>query len=240
MKLKTFIIIFIITIFKFNFVFAGIKVISVKGEAAYKLNKNWLPMKANMALKNGTKISTGVKSTVTLDINGNSVIIRQLSMMKIYESSISDKSSKTRIGLGRGSIRARVSRKKRIKTSFKVSTPIATSSVRGTEQEISHGPGMGTIIKVIEGEVIGENRNGLLRLLSRRQIFVQRLHRMRPRSILSHIRRLAIANISDRNLTDDERKALNVIGHDIFEGSPLEIMQRLTGSALVRLQMVWP
>ena len=96
-----------------------------------------------MKLAQGTKISTGVNSNVVLNINGDEITIRQMTMIKIEENSLSTTESNTKIGLKRGGLNARVAKLKTLKTSFKISTPVATSSVRGTWEEVFYGPGMG-------------------------------------------------------------------------------------------------
>ncbi|MCX7679630.1 MAG: hypothetical protein N2316_10485, partial [Spirochaetes bacterium] len=60
--------------------FAVITVEQINGTAAYKVGKEWKPLTVNQKLEVGTKISTAAGSSVVLDINGNKLTIRQLSM----------------------------------------------------------------------------------------------------------------------------------------------------------------
>ncbi len=188
-----------------NNAFAKITVISVKGRCAYRTAGKWKSLRTGMTLRQGTKISTGVRSRAVLDINNHRLTVRPLTMMKIYHNSLSKKRSRTRIGLRRGSLRAKISRGKKVRTIFKISTPVATSSVRGTIEDVSYGPTKGMIIKVIEGIVAGENINGSRRNIRGKQIFVQKVFDSLPGDILSDVKKDAIVSLFDRNMTKDEQ-----------------------------------
>ena len=69
--------------------FADIKVISVKGQAKYKIKRRWINLSPGLKLKQGTKISTGINSKVLLKINESTLTIKQMSMIKIEENSAS-------------------------------------------------------------------------------------------------------------------------------------------------------
>ena len=140
-------------------VFAEATVVSVKGTAAYNLGGKWLPMQAGMKIRNGAKISTGVKSVVVLKLVNSTVTVQPLSMMKIYEDKLVRDESDTKIAIRRGSIKAEVNTMKEVKTVFKVATPVATSSVRGTEFSIETGPS-GTITVVESGAVSVQDTRG--------------------------------------------------------------------------------
>ena len=227
-------------------VFAKIDVISVKGTAAYKTGRIWTPMRPGMTLKQGAKISTGVRSTAVLRMNGHRVSIKPLTMMKIYENSTTKKRVSTRIGLRRGSIRADVSRRKRIRTVFKVSTPVATSSVRGTSESISYGLKKGMIIVVIKGLVEGESRTGLKKLLSGKLVFQQKPGQSSPDPLLSNVKNRAMVFVYDNNITDDEQKGHQYYGGDLIGGDPQGpqgILDQIIGSETlsgVNVNVQWP
>src|SRR3990172_5061386 len=86
MKIKqryiTYFLIVAITIFAVS-AFAEIRVTAVKGNASYKLAGKWQPLKAGVVLAVGTKVSTGVRSTVDIKINKHSVTVYPLTIMKI-------------------------------------------------------------------------------------------------------------------------------------------------------------
>jgi hypothetical protein len=163
--------------------FAETTVTSVKGQAKYKTGNQWANLTAGMKLAQGTKISTGVNSTVLLNINGDELTIKQMTMIKIEESSLSTTETKTTIGLKRGGLNARISKLKTLKTSFKISTPVATSSVRGTWEDYSFGPGMGASVKVLEGEILVQNNHGAGNLIRGKLEFNQDNHSSAPANI---------------------------------------------------------
>ena len=66
--------------------FAEIRVVSVKGTAAYKAGDQWMPLQTGTALAVGTKVSTGVHSNVVIRINNHTVTVEPLTIMKISES----------------------------------------------------------------------------------------------------------------------------------------------------------
>ena len=150
-------ILLVITLLAFAGVsFAEIRVLSVKGTAAYKAGGQWVPLQTGAVLAVGTKVSTGVRSNVVIKINNHTVTVQPLTIMKVSESAEDGKSSTTRIGLRRGSVRTKIAHDARIKTVFKVSTPVATSSVRGTEQIVVYSPTFGMRVFVLSGNVQGE------------------------------------------------------------------------------------
>lgn len=151
----------VITLFLFTVstAFAEITVVSVKGKAAYKTGRVWKPLAKGATIPQGTKVTTGVRSWVKLKMYNNVVTIKPLSMLKIYENSSKKNRISTRIGLRRGSVRAHVTRGRRVRTIFKISTPVATSSVRGTIEDVSHGPS-GSVFLAPQGSFGVVTRNG--------------------------------------------------------------------------------
>lgn len=194
--------------------FAEVTVTSVKGQAKYKTGNQWLNLAQGIKLAEGTKISTGANSSVVLNINGDTVTIRQMSMIKIEENSISNVESNTRIGLKRGGLNARISKLKTLRTNFRISTPVATSSVRGTEEEVSYGPGMGMIVKVIDGEILALNRFGLSNRLRGKLEYKQENHKSTPDDVNSSRREGSRGGLIN-NLTLDEKNYME-FSSDLF------------------------
>jgi len=230
----------LITLFIMGFstAYAKITVVSVKGKAAYKTGRQWKPLKKNMQLEKGTKISTGIRSYVHLNLNGNNLKIRPLSMIKVYENTRSKSRIRTRIGLRRGSIRARVAKSRRIKTIFKVSTPVATSSVRGTIEDVSYGPVQGMRVRVVEGVIQGENRKGIKRLISGKMEYHQKPGEAEVKPLLAKVRGKAIAVIFDPNITSDEKDYHDIFGEELInnhEGADDYIKNKLQNAALVHI-----
>jgi len=223
--------------------FADITVLKVKGTAAYKAGRKWVPLKARMKLREGVKISTGANSYAEVSLNSlnHTVTIKPLTMIQVF-SKETKSSTNTSIGLKRGRITAKVPRKERVKTVFKVSTPIATSSVRGTEENISYGPGRGMIIEVIKGVVEGSNRLGRKNLLTARQKFVQQYSQAQALNILQDVRNQALITIYGRGLTAEEIVAL--LYTDDQTGSPDGdtgiLDNQMQQDARVSISIVWP
>jgi hypothetical protein len=194
--------------------FAEITVTSVKGQAKYKTGNQWAALTQGIKLNEGSKISTGINSNVVLNINGDTITVKQMSMVKVEENSISSTESNTRLGLKRGGLNARISKLRTLKTSFKITTPVATSSVRGTEEEVFYGPGMGMIIKVIEGEILAQNHFGASNLLRGRLEYRHGSNSSKPNDVNSSRQegsRGGLLNI----LTPEEENYMNT-SSDIF------------------------
>src|SRR5208337_1312397 len=147
MKKIFFTIITAVIFFSTSGLFAEIKVISVKGSVAYREGRSWAALKQGQVLQEGVKISTGANSSAELRLNAinHTVTIKPFTMIQVFSKTDAE-SSDTHIGLKRGNIIARVPRDEKVKTIFKVSTPIATSSVRGTAEDIAYGPDTGMLI----------------------------------------------------------------------------------------------
>jgi len=110
----------------------------------------------------------------------------------------------THIGLKRGGVNARVPRDSNVKTVFKVSTPVATSSVRGTEQNVGYGPGSGMSVEVVSGEIEAQNRLGKSNSIAGRQKFSQEKGKGKPGHILSDVQSSSFASVHGNGLTSDE------------------------------------
>ncbi len=67
-------------------IYAKIVVESTQGEVAYKKDKIWEPLTKGMELQEGVKISTGAKSWALINIDGDSLKVQQMTMMKIYRN----------------------------------------------------------------------------------------------------------------------------------------------------------
>ena len=193
--------------------FAAITVVSVKGTAAYSVGRKWAPLNRGMQLKEGTKISTGVRSSVVLRLNRSTVTVRALSMMKVYEDSASAGSSSTRIGLRRGNLRAEVTKGKKVKTIFRIATPVATSSVRGTIEEADSGF-YGAIFEAPQGSFDVVSRNGQHRVVYGNLAFNQRRGYSQPDAM----RRSRSTKIFDPNITGDEQQGQELFGSDVPDG----------------------
>lgn len=231
------------TVFYTSIVFAEIHVIKVEGSVAYREGKKWLPLKEKMKLPEGVKVSTGVNSYAELSLNSlnHTVQIKPLTMIQVY-SKETKSTTDTHIGLKRGGITAKVPRDAKVKTVFRVSTPIATSSVRGTEENIYYGPDTGMIIEVIKGVVEGSNLLGRSNLLEARQKFVQLYTQAQALNILQDVRNQALITIYGHGLTAEE--IVTMLYSDDQTGSPDGdtgiLDNQMQQDARINLKIIWP
>ncbi len=202
-------------VFAASSAFAEIRVVSVKGTAAYKTGQQWVPLNAGAALAVGTRVSTGVRSTVVLRINRHTVTVQPLTIMKVTESVERAGSSTTNIGLRRGSVRTKVASDARVKTVFKVSTPVATSSVRGTEQVVVYSPTFGMRVIVLSGVVEGSGLNSAGKLVSGNLEFWQKYASPVPESLMTGMEDF-LTQTGSLFVTLDEETAFELFGEDFL------------------------
>jgi hypothetical protein len=243
MKKVYFIITFLIVLlYSTGSLYAKITVESTKGEVAYKAGKQWIPLTKGQVLEEGAKISTGMKSWALINIDNSTVRIEQLTMMKIYRNKTSTDTKDTQIGLKHGSLKARVSRLGTLKTSFKITTPVATSSVRGTEEIVSYGSKSGMVIQVLEGVVEGSNSGGVSSLVLRNSVFRLGPNDPRPGNLLADSFSGSLLQIFDPNITEDEREALDFSGGnttDITGPMGNVLIPRTGGNTPVNINIQW-
>jgi hypothetical protein len=224
--------------------FAEIAVLKVSGTAAYRDGKKWVPLKAGMKLPEGVKVSTGANSSTELRVNSinHTVIIKPLTMIQVFSKETKN-STDTHIGLKRGGITAKVPRDARVKTVFKVSTPIATSSVRGTEEDISYGPGSGMMIYDVRSLVEAKNRLGRSNFVSGRLKYVQQLNLPKSLNIANDMRGRSLVAVYGNGITGDESDAMLYSGGDQTGGPEDDagiLNSQMQQDAKVRLNITWP
>ncbi|MDY6934604.1 MAG: FecR domain-containing protein [Spirochaetota bacterium] len=248
MKKSLIITVLFATLFFTDKAFTKILVVSIKGDVAYKKGRQWKSLKKGQRLSEGTKISTGVRSSAIIKIDDNTLKVKQLTMMKIYRNTKTAKSRYTHLGLKRGSLNARIKRIGRLKTSFKITTPVATSSVRGTEEVVSYGPKTGMTIKVIEGSVQGENLYGINNTIKGRYTFRLRPDESRPENLLCDVRDASIISLYN-DITKDERGFHELYGEEIVDNSESAVghlsnvgyySSFTSGNANVSVSLQWP
>ncbi|MCR5290838.1 MAG: FecR domain-containing protein [Treponema sp.] len=114
-------------------VFAQEAVITaVNGKVERKDFDTWVAVAVGDKLEKGAVISTGFKSTAELSINGATVTIAPLTRATIQQLLDTDSASTTKIALASGKLAADVPPQQNKRVSFKVTSPVATLSVRGT------------------------------------------------------------------------------------------------------------
>lgn len=190
-------------------VYSAILVVSVKGDASAFDGSQWKALTKGQTLAEGAKISTGVNSLAVLNIDGSIVTVKPLTSIKIYKSMADESKRETNIGLTRGAVQAKVNKLEKVKTKFNITTPVATSSVRGTEEIVSYGPAEGMKVEVLEGIIDAFNRE-TNSSISGRQVFRLLADSARPGSVNSDTRNLWMIDIfaggrsGDGGLTDSE------------------------------------
>jgi len=202
-----------------TFLYANITVLKIEGSAAYKDGHKWVLLKVNQKLAEGVKISTGAHSYVDIRLNSknHTIQVKPYSMVQIFSKETKTETN-TNIGLKRGSVNTKVPRDANVKTVFKVSTPIATSAVRGTEQNVSYDPDRGMVIEVISGTVEGKNNTGKTNRITGRQKFIQPSLLGQPQHILQEVRDNSIIQVSGFGFTNEERGT--ALYSDELVGSP--------------------
>ncbi|WP_407400226.1 FecR domain-containing protein [Treponema sp.] len=107
-------------------------VVSVKGKVEIQEAGMWVKLQEGDVLEKGTVISTGFNSEAVLKVSNSSFTLGPLTRVTI-ESLVSTKEKdSTQIYIDSGSIAANVSGKDGKRAGFKVRSPVATASVRGT------------------------------------------------------------------------------------------------------------
>jgi len=229
-------------LFFYSALHAEISVIKVEGSVAYKAGNKWIPLTTNQKLAEGVKVSTGANSFAELRLNSknHTIRIKPFTMIQVF-SKESKTDTNSHIGLKRGGIMAKVPRDGKVKTIFKVSSPIATSSVRGTEENISYGPDTGIIIEVVSGVVEGSNTLGRSNVLTGRQKFVQKYSFAQALHILQDVKNASIIQVYGNGLTAEEIASMLYSNDQV--GSPdgdVSILDNQTQNATVNITIGWP
>lgn len=112
------------------------EVIAVKGKAEVKTMGSWAAAKKGDIIKAGSTVSTAFKSELTLKIDGSTIIVSPLTRLTIEEIASKTETVSSQVYLNVGSVKADVKPASTKKVEFKVKTPVATASVRGTSGKI--------------------------------------------------------------------------------------------------------
>lgn len=141
--------------------FAEVTVTSSKGTVGVVIGGKAQPVTVGMKLAEGVTVVTGANSELVLDINGNSLTLKSLTTVKINTAKLTAETSSAGVSLKGGSVQSSVKQISGLRTSFEVTTPVATSSVRGTSYTVSFGPEQGMAVEVETGTVaVASDRGG--------------------------------------------------------------------------------
>ncbi len=239
-KVNIMIVTAIVCMFAITPLYAAITVVQVKGDVVYSSGGAFKPLQKGQQLTEGTKIQTGAKSKAVLDIDGHLVTIKPLTLIKVYKNIANKDKSTNQIGLAYGSVNAKVKKLPKVKTSFYITTPVATSSVRGTEQNTSFGPGFGMKVEVPEGELLvqsdGENKKvgGDLN-------YQKGNDDPRGDDLTKNMQNTYIGNMAPNNLTDEEDDTINQYGDQLVDSNqtPADILDNTGGDVTIDLNLIW-
>lgn len=145
----------------------------IAGKVEYKLpDQAWQPAKVGTVLSAGSMISTGFKSTAIITLETAKLTVKPVTRLSIEELIKAEGSNKSQMFLMTGRVRAEITPKEGEKTEFKVKSPTATASVRGTGFEfdgqnltvdhgvVQFGSGIGTAYLVTAGEFSTLDQHG--------------------------------------------------------------------------------
>ena len=139
----------------------------VAGKVECKLpGTDWVAAKTGTVLPAGSLISTGFKSTAILKTESATLTVKPVTRLSLEELVKSEGTTKTQMFLMAGRVKAEVTPRKGEQAEFKVKSPTATASVRGTGFEfdgqnllVDHGAvqfesdtGIGVSQTVVSGE----------------------------------------------------------------------------------------
>lgn len=122
------------------------------GKAEVKSGSSWVPLEVGSKLEKGAVIQTGFKSEVVLEIKGSTLTVAPLSRLTLEQLVEKDNKDETRVFLDTGSLRSNVKKTDDRAVGFKVRSPVATASVRGTELAVTNRF-RSTDVKTLSGTV---------------------------------------------------------------------------------------
>lgn len=133
---------------------AEVTVKSVKGTVGVMAAPGKLqPATVGMRLADDTTVVTGAASELVVEANNGLLTFKSLTTAKIRGVSMTKTASTADVALKGGTVVSEVKQITGLKTSFTVTTPVGTSSVRGTAHTVSYGPGLGMSVSVSSGVV---------------------------------------------------------------------------------------
>lgn len=115
--------------------------------------------------------------------------------------------------------------------------------MRGTEEDISYGPGRGMMIYDVRSLVEGKNRLGRSKLISGRMKFVQQGNSARIQNILNDVRNRSMMTVAGNGLTGEEMDSMLYAGGDSTgspDGDTGVLDNQMMQDANVRLNIQWP
>ena len=136
------------------------EVVATTGKVEFQNKQGvWKALKQGDTVLTGTMISTGFKSEATVKLGESVLTIRPLTRMTLTQLVEKENTVDTELYLEVGNVKAEVNSLNAKTNSFKVRSPVATASMRGTVFE------MGEALVILRGSVefstpVGQKRTG--------------------------------------------------------------------------------
>jgi hypothetical protein len=133
------------------------RIVSVNGRVEVQApgSSSWVSATAGSAFPVGATISTGLRSTATVEIAGARIEVQPLSRMALEELVAQAGQVSTQLSLPVGRVRAEVQAQEGIQQEFRLRSPVSTAAVRGTSFEFD-----GQNLEVFSGVVSAINNQG--------------------------------------------------------------------------------
>lgn len=134
---KSFIKILVSVVFVFSIcssLFAeNARVTYVKGKAEVLKSDTWVQLNVGDTVNNSDVISTGFQSEVKIEYGGSIMALGALTRITLENLSSSEKKDNVSVYLNTGAVRSKVTHTQEKRVAYKVKTPVAVASVRGTD-----------------------------------------------------------------------------------------------------------
>ena len=204
--------------------------------------RTWKSLKKGQSIREGTTVSTGARSNIVLKIDDHQLTLKSFTTIKIFKNRLDKNSSENNIALKHGSVNAKVNRIGRLKTNFNIATPVATSSVRGTEQKTRFGIASGMRLRTPFGSVNVHNKSGVSKTVKGRSFFSQGGDSPRPDGLNDDTKKDALISSVTGGLTGDELAGLETFGDQLTGNieDPFGLLVPQGGVAQVKVDLIWP
>ena len=107
-------------------------VVAVVGKAEVQKGAEWVALNVGDSVEKGAVISTGFKSELLLKVNESNIKMGALTRLTVEQLTQSASANKTSLFIDSGKVNVEVNKSGNKREDFKVSSPVATASVRGT------------------------------------------------------------------------------------------------------------
>ncbi len=143
--------------------FADVTATAVKGVVGVLASGKLQPVSVDMRLRDDATIVTGANSELTITVNNGTLTFKSLTTARLSGIAKTDTSSSAAVALKSGTVVSSVKQIQGLKTNFTVTTPVGTSSVRGTTHAVSYSAERGMGVSVSSGVVTVSSARGAAR-----------------------------------------------------------------------------